>query len=124
MKPNNSDPSRCVWQGGDVPALFNQQFAVNEPPYSTSKQRTRWSTQDDAYHRRLAGLPQRILSYLSSAPSTCDEVEVALTLTHQSASAAINLLMNAGAVVAVGKRKTRSGRSARVWEATHPKGRK
>lgn len=49
--------------------------------------------------------------------STCDEVEVALDLRHQTASARINELMEEGRVRDSGqRRKTRSGRQAIVWE--------
>ena len=80
--------------------------------------------QEAAFARSFASLVEnesrtaRILAYIRATPSTCDEVEIALELTHQSASAAINGLMNSGAVIATTKRKTRSGRNARVWEAT------
>jgi hypothetical protein len=48
--------------------------------------------------------------------ATCDEVEVALGLTHQTASARIRELVLRGQVHDGGeRRKTRSGRSAIVW---------
>jgi len=100
------------------PAPTNARFATVDPPRSTQHQETRWATQDEAYAQRLGDQPARILAHIRATPSTCDEVEIALELTHQSASAAINGLMNSGAVIATTKRKTRSGRNARVWEAT------
>lgn len=49
---------------------------------------------------------------------TCDEVEVALSLSHQTASARIRDLVKAGAIVDSGqRRKTRSGRKAAVYVA-------
>lgn len=49
--------------------------------------------------------------------ATCDEVEVALELRHQTASARINELAEAGRVYDSGqRRKTRSGRQAIVWQ--------
>lgn len=100
------------------PAPINARFATVDPPRSTKHQETRWATQDEAYAARLGDLSARILAHIRAKASTCDEVEIALELTHQSASARINDLMNAGAVIATAKRKTRSGRNARVWEAT------
>jgi hypothetical protein len=95
-------------------------FATERPPHSTPKQATRFDTQDEAYALAISGQVARILAYITSTPSTCDEVEVALGMTHQSCSAAINKLMRERRVVAGGNRKTRSNRNARVWSATQP----
>lgn len=46
---------------------------------------------------------------------TCDEVEIATRLSHQTASARVNELMRAGRIRPVAKRATRSGRMAQVW---------
>lgn len=47
---------------------------------------------------------------------TCDEVEVWLAMSHQTASARIRELAKAGAIVDSGeRRKTRSGRKAAVY---------
>lgn len=48
---------------------------------------------------------------------TCDEVEVALEMPHQTASARITELRDLGRIVSIGRRKTRSGRGANVWGA-------
>lgn len=51
-----------------------------------------------------------------SSGATCDEVEEALYLRHQTASARVHELMRAKRIVASGKkRRTRSGRTATVW---------
>jgi len=56
--------------------------------------------------------------------ATCDEVEVALGLRHQTASSLINHLFKNGRIrEAFGEgatRKTRSGRSAIVWVEAKP----
>ena len=74
----------------------------------------------------LGRLQSEVLAYVRSAPegATCDEVEVALGLKHQTASARLNDLMKLGRVQfrydAAGKafrRLTRSGRGARVYFA-------
>jgi predicted transcriptional regulator len=47
---------------------------------------------------------------------TCDEVEIALGLTHQTASARVNELMKKKLIIdSTLRRKTRSGRKATVW---------
>lgn len=48
---------------------------------------------------------------------TCDEVESALDLSHQTCSPRVKELADASRIVASGKRPTRSGRSANVWRA-------
>jgi hypothetical protein len=88
------------------------------PPRQTPGQRTRWDTQDAAWQSvqpRLHTNNHKVLAAIRDTPRTCDELEQALGLTHQTCSAAVNSLMNAGLIVASGYRKTRSGRSARVW---------
>lgn len=47
--------------------------------------------------------------------ATCEEIENALDLRHQSASARVNELMNTGRIAAIGTRPTSSGRNALVW---------
>lgn len=92
-------------------------------PRSTRLQRTRWDTQDAAWESArgsVKNISRTILDHILKTPSTCDEVEVALGLTHQTASAAIHYLMRDGEIVATEKRPTRSGRSARVWKAKSP----
>lgn len=63
----------------------------------------------------------RILAFISSRSNgaTCDEVEVALNLNHQGASARITEL-SALQQITHGdeRRKTRAGKSARVYRAT------
>ena len=89
------------------------------PPRRTPGQATRWDTQDaawDAVQPRLATIQHKVLEAIRECPSTCDELEQALALTHQTCSAAVNNLMNKGLIVASGYRPTRSGRSARVWK--------
>jgi len=47
--------------------------------------------------------------------ATCDDVEVALGMKHQTASARIRELAQIGLIASRGVRKTRSGRNATVW---------
>lgn len=52
--------------------------------------------------------------------ATCDEVEAALGLPHQTASARVYDLAGGGQITADGQtRKTRSNRKARVWVDTN-----
>ena len=58
-----------------------------------------------------------VLGYIQTRGGlTCDEVELASGLSHQTASARINDLHRLGRIVDSGdRRKTRSGRNAIVW---------
>ena len=61
----------------------------------------------------------RALASISARHSdgmTCDEVEMALGMSHQTASARVRDLVKAGAIVDSGKRRpTRTGRKAAVY---------
>ena len=86
----------------------------------TRRQRTRWRTQDRAWTeiRPSEGTLERtVLDAIAASPSTCDELEERLGLTHQTCSARVHTLMRRGLIVADGSRRTRPGRSARVWHA-------
>jgi hypothetical protein len=67
---------------------------------------------------------KQVLDYVIQAGSngaTCDEVERALDLTHQSASARITELRKASRIYDSGlRRPTRSGRRARVYKVSVP----
>lgn len=89
-----------------------------QEPRRTRHQRTRWATQDKAWddiQTALSGLRATVYDAIREEPATCDELEQRLGLTHQTCSATVNHLMNSGLIVACDSRKTRSGRSARVW---------
>lgn len=59
----------------------------------------------------------RIAAVLSSCPTTCDDVEIATGMSHQTTSATINALVKQGRVVDSGKRaRTRTGRFAVIWQ--------
>jgi hypothetical protein len=63
-------------------------------------------------------LRQRILCEITARGAhgmTCDEVEVALAMRHQTASARIRELFLKDQIVSRGTRKTRSGRPANIW---------
>ena len=59
----------------------------------------------------------KVLDLVSQSPVTCDEIEAALGMSHQTASARLTELFQAGKVVRTGRRLTRSRRSAWVYEA-------
>ena len=93
-------------------------------PRRTRRQRTRWGTQDAAHAAimpREDTLEGMVLAAIRAQPSTCDELEARLDLTHQTCSARVHHLMAAGLIVADGSRRTRSGRSARVWRVAEPR---
>lgn len=65
---------------------------------------------------------RKILAYIMREDlpkgATCDEVEAALSLSHQTASARIRELFQEGSIRDSGlRRNTRTGRKATVWEA-------
>lgn len=66
----------------------------------------------------LPKLQGKVLAWLQARGKlggTCDELELATNLRHQTASARVNELGKMGKIVPAGKRKTRSGRNATVW---------
>ena len=114
--PELAPPGSLFATEPTTPAPTASRPAVDEPPYATRRQATRWHTQDEAYRARPDGIAGRVVDSLrDDGPATCDEMEQRLQLTHQTCSAAINGLMRAGTIVADGSRPTRSGRRARLW---------
>jgi len=63
----------------------------------------------------LARLESVVLDVIAAAPRTCDAVEVATGLRHQTVSARLRGLVLRGRIVASGQARTRSGRRAIVW---------
>ena len=65
----------------------------------------------------LSRMRAMIYAIIKIAPAgyTCDEIEVAFKLRHQTASARLRELELSGHLVKGDKRKTRSGRMARVY---------
>ena len=58
----------------------------------------------------------RILAHLATVPdATCDEVEVALGMNHQTCSARFSELKAAGLIEPTTRRKTRTGAMAMAW---------
>ena len=58
----------------------------------------------------------RILAHLATVPdATCDEVEIALGIGHQTASARFSELKATGEIQPTERRRTRSGCTARAW---------
>lgn len=103
-------------QLGDTP--FEERRYPDRPGYvhesKTSRDAAR-KTDSSAGAMRTA-----VLDFISAQPSgaTCDEVEAALDMRHQTASARVRDLVLAEKIMDTGKtRKTRSGSSARVYVA-------
>lgn len=68
--------------------------------------------------RGAGAMRMRITAFINSRPAgvTCDEIEVALGLAHQTASARVRELVLAGVIQDTGHtRATRSGSAARIY---------
>lgn len=64
---------------------------------------------------RLRGIIGRAVRRTGERGATCDEIEVVTGLTHQTASARCTELLRDGVLIDTGqRRRTRSGRTARV----------
>lgn len=94
------------------------------PKYPDAPGYSNGSTSKDAATSvapKAAALRLRILSELQlrgDVGATCDELEQAMDLSHQTASARLRELVLKGSIVDSGvKRLTRSSRSAIVWHA-------
>lgn len=70
---------------------------------------------------KVTELEASIMVFIKGRPTlgaTCDEIEVALDLSHQTCSSRIHNLMRINQIKDSGsRRKTRSGRGARVYVA-------
>jgi hypothetical protein len=88
-------------------------------PTSPGVQETSISAYESLDPERIAAREKKILEYVrTQGGATCCEVETALHLLHQSASAAITKLQRAGHLIDTGKRRpTKTGRQAKVWGA-------
>lgn len=71
----------------------------------------------DSIKKDLSSLKERVfLVIIKENGLTCDEVELMLRLSHQTASARINDLLKENLIYDSGqRRKTRSNRNAIVW---------
>ena len=66
----------------------------------------------------LSRLQAAVYKAIFKRPSTCDDVEAALGLTHQSCSPRFGELDRRGLIAKTGERRlTRSGRPAWIWQA-------
>jgi hypothetical protein len=64
----------------------------------------------------------QVVAFISTRDdgATCDEVEQALHLSHQTVSARFTEAKALGEIALIGRRPTRTGRSAGVYKATPP----
>ena len=87
----------------------------NEPGYVPGSDTSMAASISMSPHAKSLRL--QVLTYIfNQRNATCDEVEVALRLRHQTASARIRELVIFGMLVDSGARRpTRSGRQARVY---------
>jgi predicted transcriptional regulator len=92
--------------------LFDYAARAPHSNESTSKEAARSVEKDVSRIARL------VLGEIKARPSTCDEVERATGLSHQTVSARIRALVLDGMIEdSREKRPTRSGRRAIVWAA-------
>lgn len=122
MAKRNGDPRD--WPADrhtDGLPLFSGSPATPEPPRPAAvMDRPTSVAAAESVRSSAAQLRERVLEHIraaGSAGATCDEVEAALQLRHQTASARVNELMKAGQIYEGGKRATRSGRQAIAWRA-------
>jgi DNA-binding Lrp family transcriptional regulator len=67
----------------------------------------------------VSEIEQRVLAFVKLRARTCEELEEATGLSHQTASARLKGLADKGLIKDSGARRpTRSGRAARVYVAT------
>lgn len=99
-------------------------FDFSAPKYPETPGYSNPSTSKDAaksMERKASALRLRVLAELQvrgDTGATCDELERALQLSHQTASARLREMALAKSIVDSGaKRATRSGRKAIVWHA-------
>lgn len=72
----------------------------------------------EAIKPHKARLMTHVYVQIQKAPASCDELEVALGMSHQGCSARVHDLMKIGLIFDSGERRpTRSGRNAIVWRA-------
>lgn len=84
-----------------------------------------WTSRDISNAAYVSILPvvgsikRRIIEHVYLTPSTDDEIESALGVSHQTVSAARRTLVKNGLIERTGTlRATRSGRQAQVWQAS------
>ena len=117
---------RSKWAGSRCVVTETYMVPISKP--RQTKSYTPPETSLEAHKSQKDKAPvdaSKILSYIirEDRPkgATCDEIEVALSLSHQTASARVRDLFKAGSIRDSGiRRNTRTGRKAAVWEAVLP----
>lgn len=71
---------------------------------------------NDSIAVHKATMRRQVLELVTRSPRTCDEIEAALNMSHQTASARLTELYHACQIVRTGRRPTRSGRQAWVYD--------
>lgn len=87
-----------------------------DPPYSSPD--TSKEAAESLSTPTLSKLRRMVLTRIQESGTkgmTCDALEVALNLSHQTCSARVNELEGIGYIKWEGKRPTRSGRNARIY---------
>ena len=102
-----------------------RQLTLDEALYGGLPPHVRWSDTSAGAALSMVGktrrLRRRVLWYVAGCPAgaTCDEVEVALGMLHQTASARIRELVQLACLIDTGgRRRTRRNRPAAVYRLT------
>lgn len=98
--------------------LFGEPYYPSRPGYVRDADTSRDAADslDESLLSRLRGEIFALIDVRGERGATCDEIEVALDLRHQTASARVRELALAELIFDTGqRRRTRSGRGARVY---------
>lgn len=121
-------PALCKSQAAGSECIVHKLYMVPIAKPRRTKSYTPPETSLEAHKSQKDKAPadaSKILAYIirEDRPkgATCDEIEVALSLSHQTTSARVRDLFKAGSIRDSGiRRNTRTGRKATVWEAVLP----
>lgn len=119
-------PALCKSRAAGDKCVVSNFYMV--PIARTRKPYTPRETSLEAYKSQKDKAPvdaAKILAHIikedQSDGATCDEIEVSLSLSHQTASARVRDLFQGGLIMDSGlRRKTRTGRKATVWRVVLP----
>lgn len=98
--------------------LFGEPYYPSRPGYVRGSDTSSDAADslDESLLSRLRAKVFALIDMRGERGATCDEIEMALDLRHQTASARVRELVLGGLIFDTGKRRiTRSGRGARVY---------
>lgn len=108
----------CDGRQGRVEGLYGSQGDVPYETQSTTSAAAAATIRDT----ELSRLEARVLAVVAQRPRTCDAIEVATGLSHQTVSARLRGLVLRNQIEDSGRKiRTRSGRWATVWQRRQAK---